>query len=381
MKHEVRLRGKISGISLISALVVAVAFLAAPMEGIPQTAEQLLDEINKLPEPRRTERLIEGAKKEGTLVWYTVTGIDTSRQTAEKFMAKYPFVKVEVLRLGTAAMGEKILTEFLANTYNADVMNTESQVAAEIAKRGWVARYRSPSYAGFKKLKGAIDPNYYWGVFYLSDYGVMGWNTNLVKDKPPKTLQDLLDPRWKDGKIVLERDFGPWLQHLIYSKFFPTEAVALDFLRKLAQQKPLLRDGHTSRHNMVVSGEAWINPQDPPSKCAEDIAAGGPLNCVSYTPVLESVIMSISFKPKHPYASALWVDYIFSAELQNWLASDQCESPRLAPHDDVTNFSARNKLSYDARDKWVVMPPDLIAKDSEKYRNLYLETFGVKTKK
>lgn len=45
-------------------------------------------------------RLIEGAKKEGQLVYYTTMTLDQNKQTVEQFEKKYPFIKVTLFRTG-----------------------------------------------------------------------------------------------------------------------------------------------------------------------------------------------------------------------------------------------------------------------------------------
>ena len=43
-------------------------------------------------------RLIEGAKKEGQLVYYTTMTLDQSKQTVDRFEKRYPFIKVTLFR-------------------------------------------------------------------------------------------------------------------------------------------------------------------------------------------------------------------------------------------------------------------------------------------
>src|SRR5437870_3004973 len=49
-------------------LVVLFIFFAGPLAA--QTEERLLDDINQLPEAERQARLVNGAKKEGSVTWY-----------------------------------------------------------------------------------------------------------------------------------------------------------------------------------------------------------------------------------------------------------------------------------------------------------------------
>ena len=44
--------------------------------------------------------LVEGAKKEGKLVWYTSMAIDTSKPLLDAFLQEYPFIKPDLVRAG-----------------------------------------------------------------------------------------------------------------------------------------------------------------------------------------------------------------------------------------------------------------------------------------
>jgi iron(III) transport system substrate-binding protein len=47
-------------------------------------------------------KLVEGAKKEGKLVWYTSTNVTESKPLLDDFEKQYPFVKGEIFRASRA---------------------------------------------------------------------------------------------------------------------------------------------------------------------------------------------------------------------------------------------------------------------------------------
>src|ERR1043166_2138678 len=65
--------------------------------------------------------IIEAAKKEGSLVFYTTMDIQNSKPLLDAFTKKYPFVKGDLVRLGGTAMVSRILTEAQANANRFDV--------------------------------------------------------------------------------------------------------------------------------------------------------------------------------------------------------------------------------------------------------------------
>ena len=56
-----------------------------------------------------TARLIEGAKKEGSLIWYTSTSIEDIKRLFDAFTKKYPFIKTEFFNAGSARVFNRIL--------------------------------------------------------------------------------------------------------------------------------------------------------------------------------------------------------------------------------------------------------------------------------
>src|ERR1700751_5367621 len=59
--------------------------------------------------------LVQAAKREGRVVWYTVAG--ESQQLAQEFERKYPFVKVEVVRSTVYPLLTRILNEARTGNY------------------------------------------------------------------------------------------------------------------------------------------------------------------------------------------------------------------------------------------------------------------------
>ncbi len=69
-----------------------------------------------------TAKLIEAAKKEGKLLWYTALTLADAGMLTQHFEQKYPFIKTETLRLGTDQLLTKIQTEARAGGFRADVI-------------------------------------------------------------------------------------------------------------------------------------------------------------------------------------------------------------------------------------------------------------------
>ena len=65
--------------------------------------------------------MIDAAKKEGAMVFYTTMDIQNSKPLLDAFNKKYPFIKADLVRLGGTAMVSRILTEAQAGASQFDV--------------------------------------------------------------------------------------------------------------------------------------------------------------------------------------------------------------------------------------------------------------------
>jgi iron(III) transport system substrate-binding protein len=55
--------------------------------------------------------LIAHAKKEGRVTWYTTVSIPESKQLIDIFEKQYPFIKVDLLRSGSGALVNRVVSE------------------------------------------------------------------------------------------------------------------------------------------------------------------------------------------------------------------------------------------------------------------------------
>ncbi|MBI4528953.1 MAG: extracellular solute-binding protein [Deltaproteobacteria bacterium] len=260
--------------------------------------------------------IIEGAKKEGQVVYYTGMNLDQATVFAQEFVKKYPFIKPEIFR----SSGEKVLTKYLtearAKTYRADVFQTSVIQIFQLKEQGLLQKYVSPESSaypdGFKDLEG------HWTAFYLLPY-VIGYNTNIVPRKEaPRSYEDLLNVKWK-GKIGLEAEQYQWFFHLL--KIMGREK-GMDFMRRLATQDLQMRHGHSLLTQLVISGEIPISVVLYGNDVEDEKQRkGAPIDWVRFKgPTITAFnAISVPANPPHPNAAKLFVDFALSREGQQIL--------------------------------------------------------------
>ena len=165
------------------------------------------------PQENPDAKLVQAARKEGEIVWYTTMSLDQSKQFMDRFLKKYPFLKPNVFRSGGGALLNRVLSETKAGKNFFDVVNGNGELVLPLMELGALAPYVSPE----RKVipEDLKDNKGFWTSVYVNSI-VLGYNKNLVKQENlPRTYDDLLDPRWKGRKISIDDSYTTFLQGLI----------------------------------------------------------------------------------------------------------------------------------------------------------------------
>ena len=93
-------------------------------------------QVRAAAEPQKiTPALIEAAKKEGKLSWYTSVDLPVAEKIAKAFEAAYPGVGMKVERSGAERIFQRIGQEYQSKIYNCDVVNSSDAAHLIIWKR------------------------------------------------------------------------------------------------------------------------------------------------------------------------------------------------------------------------------------------------------
>jgi iron(III) transport system substrate-binding protein len=169
------------------ALIAGAAFSTRVMASAPP------------PEPV-TPALIEAARKEGQVIYYTSTDLPVAEKLAKAFEGKYSGIAVRVERTGAERVFQRIGQEYSSNIHAVDVVNSSDAAHFIVWKRnGILAPYVPEDVANYPADHKDEDGQFASFRVWLS---IIAYNTGLVKaEEAPRSFADLLDPKWK-GKIV-----------------------------------------------------------------------------------------------------------------------------------------------------------------------------------
>jgi len=323
--------------TFISVFVVLVVLLAAEGGTGAAAKPTTVAEIALYQGADREQVLIEGAKKEGQVMFYNINTWLTT--VAQEFEKKYPFVKVSVWRSDSKTLLKRVTEEYASGRYLVDVIDVTFGGVALLYKMGIFHEYYSPemvAYTDEVKAKGKT------GVYYLPDlelYIGLGFNTKLVPAADaPKTYKDLLDPKWKGRMSFAGTSTGSqWVGNAL-------NVMGREYLEKLGGQDVKVQNiSGAALAGLIVSGEVPLSPTIYESNILTFKEKGGPVDWRPLEPVVANVGSSgMTTKAPHPHAALLFLDYLHSKEGQKVVMKGGLGSPR----EDIGSLERKFKKSY-----------------------------------
>jgi ABC-type Fe3+ transport system substrate-binding protein len=251
----------------------------------------------------------------------------------------------------------------------ADVFDGSGTVPP-LVRAGLVAAYLPPTAASYPpELK---DPDGHWictNLYFLTP----GINTSLVpREAAPRTLQDLLDPRWR-GRIAWSTSstagggtfIGTVLRRL-------GEDGGLAYLRALARQQIVAVDASSRAVlDQVIAGEYAMALGIFNHHAVLSAAKGAPVDWLKLEPVAAPIqVASLLKDAPHPNAGKLLLEFLTSEEGQRIFASVDylpampgiaAKVPSLKP--DAGGFDVD------------ILPPEVLAQNTDRWMTIFKELF------
>ncbi len=262
-----------------------------------------------------TPALIEAAKKEGQVVWYTSADLHLAQLVGKAFEQKYPGVTVRVERAGAERIYTRVGQEYASGIHAVDAVNTGDAAQFLAWKRQeFFAPYVPEDVA--KHIPPAHrDPDGLYATL-RSTLCVIAYNTELVKkDEAPKSFADLLDPKWK-GRMV--KAHPSYSGTIITSTHQMVRELGWGYLEKLSQQNVLQVQSATDTPKKIALGERAVMADGNEYNILLLKEAGRPVEPVYATEGSPFIVMpsAVFAAAPHPNAARLFQNYLFSAEGQ-----------------------------------------------------------------
>jgi iron(III) transport system substrate-binding protein len=257
-----------------------------------------------------TDALLDAAKREGEVVFNASMNLGEAHIMIAEFEKRYPFIKVKLNRAGSEKLLTRILTEARAKRVSADVIQTVEFSMHILKRSGVLARHISPSDALYPKN---FKDEGFWTTVYYNPY-VAAYNTRLVAPRTvPKTYEDLLDPKWK-GKMMMEGTKADWFAGMLQ---IMGQERGLQYMRQLAKQEPMLREGHELLAQLVAAGEGFFDINIPASSVDRVKEKGAPIDWIALGEAPAIMVgIGLAAQAAHVNAAKLFIDFALSREGQ-----------------------------------------------------------------
>jgi iron(III) transport system substrate-binding protein len=317
-----------------------------------------------------TPDLVEAAKKEGKVVWYSATDVQVAEKAAKAFEEKYPGIKVQVERSGSERVFQRINQEYGSKIYNADVIETSDAVHFILFKKqGWLAPAVPADVAKHwpKEVRDA-DGQY---AAYRLHLSVIAYNSKQVKaEDAPKSHKDLLDQKWR-GRIV--KAHPGYSGTIMTGTHALSEALGWDFFEKLGKQRVMQVQSSTEPPKKLAQGERSIMADGNEYNVFVLKEDGVPIEPVYAAEGSPAAIgnAAILKNAQNPNAAKLFYAWMFSKDAQQLIHN---EGGLRSYHPEVKEKEGRKALK---EIKVLYSDPAKLEPQMEDIKKRYEQYFGI----
>ncbi|MBI4332220.1 MAG: extracellular solute-binding protein [Chloroflexi bacterium] len=311
-----------------AALLAALAACAAPASP-PQEVGPVVKQAGEQPGEAwqsRWNQVVQGAKKEGTVVVYGAATGEIREALIKAFTGKYG-IAVEYLAVKGPEIAAKVLAERRAGLYLPDVIIGASGPSVTVLKPAGVFDPMEPALllpeitdqkVWWQNRIPWVDKERHFIAFLAFVDHKMEINTDLVKPEQIKSYRDILDPKWK-GKMVMH---DPTLagSGKMFVDVQANVIMGVDYLRQLAKQDPFISRDQRLLAEWLARGKYPVGIAIDQGNIQEMLSAGAP---IQYVVAAEGTYVSAGTgflsRPRnapHPNASLLFINWLLSREGQ-----------------------------------------------------------------
>jgi iron(III) transport system substrate-binding protein len=262
-----------------------------------------------------TPGLIEAARKEGQVVYYTSVDLPVAEKLAKAFEAKYSGISVRVERTGAERVFQRIGQEYASSIHAVDVVNSSDASHFIVWKRdGILDAYVPEDVAKFypAEQKDADGQFASWRV-WLS---IIAYNTNMVKaEDAPKSFADLLNPKWK-GKMV--KGHPGYSGTIMTATYELQRDLGWTFFEQLAKQNVMQVQSSADPPKKLELGERAVQADGNEYNILQLRDAGRPVEPVYATEGSPMIVgpNGIFKAAPNPNAAKLFQSFCFTREAQ-----------------------------------------------------------------
>jgi iron(III) transport system substrate-binding protein len=299
--------------ALPAALATACVLTAAPAWAQTRT----MAAIASYQGHDRMQRLIAGAKKEGTVNVYGSSVAEDMNPVIDAFKKKYG-IDIQYWRASSENLVQRTVQENRAGRCTVDAFATVAAELEALHREKLLQAVKTPLAA--ELMPQAMRPHGEWIASRLNIFSA-AYNTDLVKkDELPQSYEDLKQARWR-GRLAVEADDSDWFATLVTTM---GRDKGVQLFKEIAQTNGLsIRKGHTLLANLVAAGEVPLALSVYSYKPEQQKRAGAPVRALYLAPVVALAYgPAVARCAPHPYAAVLFNEFMLGDAMEIWAKRD-----------------------------------------------------------
>ena len=322
-------RWHLVGLVVLALILAACAPKGAPVSAPPIAAPQAVVPVPAPAGPARSpediawQKVVEAARREGRLTIYDggVLGGDAALAVGNAFADTYG-IKIDYISGVGADVVERLKVERRMGGMVGSVhVNSSTHVLITKQEGLTVPLLDLPELKkeGMWEIHPSTQDPAGHALTIAVGYHLPWLNTKLIRQEEyPRKYQDLLDPRWRDGKIVAT---DPAVNSGNYLSFVPllnAKALDMGFIAALGKQNLLLDSSSPRAMQLISRGDAPILLSGPTSQGNRFVQEGAPIlpwAMEEGTAATTTPIAVIEGAPQ-PNSARLFVNWLLTAEGQ-----------------------------------------------------------------
>lgn len=330
------------------------------------------------------DKLLAGARKEGTVVLQSTAGAETRVLLLPAFKERFG-ISIDYVSGKGAEVAQKILTERRAGIYTSDVyMGGTTTLFSQLKPAGVIEPLKP-----VLLLPELTNPQAWYGgelrwldkdqtILSLtgSPSGRIAVNSNMVRADEIASWKDMLNPKWK-GKISINDPTAAGAGAKAFGVL--VEVLGVEFMRDLMRQEPAVVRDQRMQVEWVAQGKYPIAIAPKSDPVAEFANAGAPIKIVTPKDGLfltsGSGNIALINKAPHPQAARVFINWLLTKEGQTLFTQAQrTHSLRL---DVPTSHVEPDRLREEGIKYFIEADnEDFEKKLATEYRELALSLFG-----
>lgn len=332
------------------------------------------------------EGVLGQARKEGRVVIYGSPKPQTYTAIEKAFKNAYG-ITLEAVAGRAAEIVQKIRTEQYAGLYLADIRFGGAESAlfnlkpydllADMDPLIDLPEVRAPKVW----FRGSLENQYIdkerTALSFVAALDIpLAINTNLIKPEAVKSLEDLLDPRWK-GKMIVNDPTTSGKGQQSFS-MIGWRIRNWDFWRAIARQEPVVVRDIRLATDWLARGRYALLISPSTSGAQEFIEAGAPIKMLRFDGEgyvsASGGVVSVLKRAPHPKATQVFLNWLLTKEGQTiWSKEDGAQSART---DVATDFldpiRVRDpKVKYYSTDDWEYISWRATGEDEKMAREIF----------